>query len=79
MAGSYDVIQFFADGSHETVCEQVTALEAMKAARHYCTSIGAKLGMVEWVMILDDPDCCAFEWLYGQGVTFPRPQRGARR
>jgi hypothetical protein len=69
----FDVIQFLADGSRERVREGVPGLEAMKAARHYCTCVAAQLGVVRRVVIIDDDDCCNFEWRFGQGVVFPRP------
>lgn len=50
--------------------------EAIEAARHYTTSVGAQLGVVDRVIITDGGDCICFEWKRGEGVTFP-PQWGA--
>lgn len=66
----FSVVQFFEDGSHETVREGVSAEEAVAAAAHYCRSIGAQLGLVERVIISDSGDLCCFEWRRGEGVTF---------
>jgi hypothetical protein len=66
----FSVCQFFTDGSYEYVRRWVDAEEAVKAAKHYCTSVGAKLGVVERVIITDGGDCINFEWKRGEGVTF---------
>lgn len=67
----FSVYQFFVDGSQERVREWVSAEEAVKAAHHYTSSIGAKLGFVERVVITDGGDCTVFEWVTGKGVIFP--------
>lgn len=67
----YSVCQFFPDGTHEYVRRFVTAEEAVKAANHYCQSVGAKMGMVDRVIITDGGDCTNFEWQRGKGVTYP--------
>jgi hypothetical protein len=69
----FSVCQFFADGSYEYVRRFVTAEEAVHAAKHYCTSVGARLGTTERVIITDGGDCCVFEWQHGKGVVFPPP------
>lgn len=72
---SFSVCQFFDDGRYEYVRRDVTAEEAMKAAEHYCTSLAARMGLVERVIITDGGDCCCFEWRRDTGVTFP-PKSG---
>lgn len=67
----FDVWQFFPDGLHERVREGVSAKEAVEAAHHYATCPAARIGIVRRVIIVGDGDDCVFEWLYGQGVTFP--------
>lgn len=76
MAGEFSVYQFFTDGTNERVREFVEAEEAVKATQHYTTSVGAKLGVVNRVIITDGDDCCCFEWKAGEGVVFP-PKEGA--
>ncbi len=66
----FSVYQFFADGSQECVRSFVCFEEAVKAAHHYCTSVGAKIGTTVRVIITDGGDCTNFEWKYGEGVTF---------
>jgi hypothetical protein len=68
--GEYSVVQFFPDGSYEKVREFVGAEEAVVASRHYCTSIGARLGTTRRVIITDGGDCTVFEWKWAEGITF---------
>lgn len=70
MTETFSVCQFFEDGSYEYVRRGVEAEEAVKAAHHYCNSVGAKMGFVKKVIITDGGDCVNFEWQYGKGVTF---------
>lgn len=67
----FSVCQFFQDGSYEYVRRFVTAEEAMKAFKHYITSVGALMGTTQRVIITDGGDFTNMEWLYGQGITFP--------
>jgi hypothetical protein len=69
--GEFSVCQFFEDGSSEYVRRFVGAEEAVKAAHHYCNSVGAKLGFTNRVIITDGGDYTTFEWKHGEGVTFP--------
>jgi hypothetical protein len=72
----FSVCQFFTNGLHEYVRRNVTAEEAVKAARHYTDSVAVKLGMIERVIITDGGDDCCFEWKKGEGITFPPEARG---
>lgn len=67
---SFNVVQFFEDGGQEYVRRNVGAEEAVKAAHHYCHSVGARMGITQRVIITDDGDHCVFEWKSGEGVTF---------
>lgn len=71
LGNEFSVCQFFEDGSHEYVRRYVTADEAAKAAVHYSSSVGAKLGMTQRVIITDGGDCVNWEWKFGEGVVFP--------
>lgn len=73
--GEFSVCQFFEDGSCEYVRRYVDAEEAMKAATHYCTSVAARMGITERVIITDGGDCVTFEWEDGK-VLFPPPKQG---
>lgn len=68
--GEFSVWQFFEDGSSECVRRGVGAEEAAEAAKHYCTSVAAVLGVTRRVIIVDSGDCTNFEWQFGKGVTF---------
>ena len=76
--GEFSVCQFFRDDSCEYVRRFVGAEEAVEAARHYSTSVGAQIGTTVRVIITDGGDCCNFEWRFGEGVTYypPRDDKG---
>lgn len=71
----FSVCQFFADGTHEYVRRFVSAADAVHVAKHYTSSVGAKLGWTTRVIIVDGGDYINFEWKYGEGVTYP-PHNG---
>jgi hypothetical protein len=73
MTGEFSVCQFFPDETYEYVRRNVGAEEAVKAAHHYCSSVGARLGTTVRVIITDGGDHCVFEWKFGQGVVWPTP------
>lgn len=68
--GEYSVFQFFEDETYEKVRELVSAEDAVEAAKHYTTCVGARLGTTRRVIITDGGDCTCFEWKFGEGVTF---------
>ena len=70
----FSVCQFFADPNQppEWVRCHVSAEEAVKAACHYTTSVGARFGFVERVIITDGGDCTVFDWRKGVGVVWPK-------
>lgn len=67
----FSVYQFFTDGSYERVREFVSADEAMRAFKHYTSSVGAQMGMTVRVIITDSDDFTNAEWKFGEGITFP--------
>jgi hypothetical protein len=67
----FNVVQFFEDDTSEYVRRLVPAEEAMKAAYHYCNSVGVRLGFVKRVIVTDVLDCINFEWQSDKGVVFP--------
>jgi hypothetical protein len=69
--GEFSVAQFFSEDNYEYVRRFVSAEEAVKAARHYITSVAARTGMVKRVIITDGGDCTNFEWIYGKGIVYP--------
>jgi hypothetical protein len=68
--GEFSVCQFFENGDYEYVRRYVSAEEAVKAAHHYCHSVGAQMGTTQRVIITDGGDCTNFEWKFGEGVTY---------
>jgi hypothetical protein len=69
--GEFSVCQFFSDGSYEYVRRFVSDEEAVLAAIHYSSSVGAKLGTTQRVIITDGGDCINWEWEFGKGITYP--------
>lgn len=66
----FSVYQFFEDETQEKVREFVGAEEAVRAARHYTTSVAARIGVTVRVIITDGGDHTVFEWQYGKGIVF---------
>lgn len=79
MSEQYSVCQFFADGRYEYVRRFVSSEEAMRAFRHYTTSVAAQLGVTDRVVITDGGDCTNMEWQYGKGIVFPPAEQAAHR
>lgn len=69
--GEFSVAQFFSDGTYEYVRRGVDAEAAVIAAKHYTECLGARIGTTVRVIITDGGDFCCFEWIRGQGITFP--------
>lgn len=71
MSGEYSVCQFFPDKTYEYVRRFVGPEEAVTAAMHYATSVGARLGTTRRVIITSGADEIAWEWKFEEGITFP--------
>src|SRR5262249_50408574 len=69
--GEFSVVQYFADGSHEYVCRNVSALEALRSAADYSQSLSAQMGNTRRVIVTDGDDRVVLEWENGKGVNFP--------
>lgn len=76
MSGEFSVCQFFEDGSHEYTRRYVDAEEAVRAFRHYTTSVGASLGMTVRVVLTDGGDCTNMEWKHSEGIVYPPELKG---
>ena len=74
--GEFSVCQFFEDETYEYVRRYVSAEEAVNAAKHYITSVGARLGTTARVIITDSGDSICFEWQFGKGITFGLENKG---
>lgn len=68
--GEFAVVQWFDRDTYEYVRRGCGGEEAVKAFRHYCTSVGAKLGTTIRVIIEDGGGCINAEWLRDEGITF---------
>jgi hypothetical protein len=62
-------------GDHEYVRRYVMLDEALAAFRHYSNNVAARLGFTHRVIMTDGGDDIVAEWIYGQGVTWPMPER----
>lgn len=78
MTGEYSVCQFFSDGSYEYVRRFVDGEEAIKAFKHYTTSVAARMGLVSRVILTDGLDAVNMEWEQGKGIVFPTPEDFAK-
>lgn len=74
MENEFSVCQFFEGGSYEYVRRYVSAEEAVTAFQHYTTSVGARIGTTQRVIITDGGDCTNMEWAHGKGIVFPKPE-----
>lgn len=71
---TFNVVQFFSDGTHEYVRRAVGPEEALKAVAHYVNCVGARIGTTVRVIVTDEDDFCNFDWRRGEGVVFPPGQ-----
>lgn len=69
--GEYSVVQFFENDDQEYTRKMVGEEEAVQAFKHYCTSVGARLGMTVRVIITDGGDSTVAEWKHGEGLVYP--------
>lgn len=74
----YTVYQFFdEDELYERIGSYDTADEAVKKAHFFTHNVAARVGLTVRVIITDSGDCIVFEWKFGQGVTWPKPDEVA--
>jgi hypothetical protein len=76
MPESFSVYQFLPNEDYECVRQHVSLEEAMQAAVHYCSSVGARMGVTSRVIITDGGDHTVFEWKFNEGITFPEALKG---
>ena len=72
---TFDVWQFFEDGSQEKVRDHVPLDEAVVAFKHYCTSVAARMGLVTRVLIVDRGDLTCAHWEFEKGLVFPTTEK----
>lgn len=73
--GQFSVYQFFVDGECERVRSFVNADEAVRAFKHYTTSVGARIGTTVRVILTNGGDMINAEWEFGKGLTYPHPDK----
>jgi len=73
----FHVFQFFPDGSYEKVRDYVLLPEALEGFKHYCTSVGARIGTTVRVILVDMGDLVCAEWEFGKGLVYPTPAQEA--
>jgi hypothetical protein len=73
MMERFDVWLFFRSGDRERLEENLSAEQAVAAAKRFSESVGAKTGLLDEIRITDAGDNCVFQWLHGKGVIFPPP------
>lgn len=69
--GIYSVTQFFTNGDYETPRHHVSLEEAVKAFKHYTSSVAVRIGVVERVIITDGGDSIIAEWVKDRGLVWP--------
>lgn len=67
----FSVYQFFPDATYERVAWFVDLAEAMRIAKMLTQSLGARVGTTLRVIVTDGGDHTVFEWLHGEGITWP--------
>ena len=72
--GPFKVWVFFPDQSHYCAADGLDMGQAVQTAKQQTETIGARLGISRRIIIEDAGGDTVFEWQYGKGVTFPRPQ-----
>lgn len=72
----FSVAQWFENGAYEYVRRFVSAEDAVEAARHYMTCVGARMGTTVRVIIEDGGGYCILEWEREKGITFPEELKG---
>lgn len=74
----FDVWIYLPNDLHDKVGSDLSARAAVDMAHDYSLRPAAKIGFITKVHIVSvADDCCVFEWVHDQGVTFPREREGA--
>ena len=71
MTDEFSVWLFFPDGSHIAEERWLEGEEAVRLARDVIARPAAKAGLITRVIITDGGDHTVFEWVDGEGVTWP--------
>ena len=74
---TFSVVQFFPNGTHEYLERSVPPQAAVERFFEAQLTVGARIGAVHRLIITDADDFIAAEWVFGRGLTFPRPGTAA--
>jgi hypothetical protein len=74
MPDEFNVVLFFPDSTSFYEQRNLDAEQAVLLAKQCSERPAAKLGIIERVIVTDAEDYTVFEWQFGQGVTFPKPE-----
>lgn len=70
----FNVCQFFEDGTYEYVRRNVGPEPALQAFTIYTNNPASKIGLINRVIITNSGDEVNMEWIFGKGITFPKPK-----
>jgi len=71
----FSVYVFFPDDSWQKEGEGLDVVGAMRLVSQLSHSVGARMGMVQRIIITDSGDSTCLEWKPGLGITFPKDTR----
>jgi len=74
---TFSVVQFFQNGTHKYLARSVPPQAAVERFFEAQFTVGARIGAVHRLIITDADDFIAAEWVFGRGLTFPRPGTAA--
>lgn len=75
--GEYSVYEWLMDGSRHCAMGFVDAKTAFDAAYDLACTVGAQIGVVTRIVILNIAKHPVFEWEFGKGVISPRSSQAA--
>lgn len=67
----FSVYQWFSNGSREDVLSFVDMEKAIQTATNLASSVGARIGTTQRVIVTDGDDYCCWEWKRDEGIIFP--------
>jgi hypothetical protein len=71
MTEKFRVWTFFVDGSYSSDGNWIDAESAVTRAKGITESVGARMGIIDEVRIVDRGDDTVFHWTKDKGVVFP--------
>jgi len=68
----FSVYWWYENGHYQSV-QYIPAEAAIKKSLNLVEGDQCKAGLITRIIVTDDGDCIAFEWLKDKGVVFPTP------